>query len=56
MADDITQKCYKSLFMIEGTNDPVYMSKMTGTNVRTEKVHFTAKSRGKKNKKVNIML
>ena len=46
-ADDITKKCLMFIFSMEGTTEPIRMSKLTGTNIRPEKIHVKAKGRGK---------
>ena len=49
--DDTTQKVLKFIFLVEGSVEPIKLSKITGTNLSTDKVHVKAKGRGE-NKEV----
>jgi hypothetical protein len=44
--DDTTQKVLKFIFLVDGSVEPIKMSKITGTNLSTDKVHVKAKGRG----------
>lgn len=49
--DDLTQKCIKFSFLVDGLVEPIHMSKITGTNISVEPTHTVAKGRGKKKEK-----
>jgi hypothetical protein len=51
--EDLTNKCFKFCFLMEGTSETIKMNRLTGTNLRPEKVYTKTKGVKQQNPEYN---